>query len=483
MESRVNIAIIGGGSKCLYLMKFISSHQFHVFSPKIIAVADINHDAVCLAEARKKGLFVTHDYNDFFDRDDIDLIIELTGNLDVYNDILAKKKKNVRAIAHTTALLFWEISRISQKEQEARMKLLESRTIYDVMINNLIEEDTMVIKTDCTISDINDSLLNRLGLKREDAIGHFCYEITHHQDTPCDGSLHPCPLSQTLATGRPCKTTHVHLDKNGNELYYSISCYPFMENSEIKGVIEISRDITREIKSQKSMMQQEKLMSIGRLSAGIAHEINNPLTTILTSAMLIQEDLDKKDPMYDELATISKEALRCRKIVQSLLDFARQTSPMKKEYDLNDIITETVFLTQKQAQFNDVSLKTELSKDLPRALVDKDQIQQTLINLILNAIEATAAGGNVTLTSHYSPSSKMIAIKVADTGCGIPKENLDKIFDPFFTTRENGTGLGLSITHSIIEQHGGSIEVDSVPGKGTAFTILLPVKSGVTNAG
>jgi two-component system, NtrC family, sensor kinase len=478
----MNIAIVGGGSKCLYLMNFIATHQFHVFSPKIVAVADINNDAVGMVEARKRGLFVTHDYNDFFNRDDIELIVELAGDIDVYNDILTKKKKNVRAIAHTTALLFWEISRISQKEQEARMKLHESRTIYEVMINNLIEEDTMVIKTDCTISDINDSLLNRLGLKREDAIGHFCYEITHHQNTPCDGTHHPCPLSQTLATGKTCRTTHVHLDKNGNELYYSISCYPFMENNEIKGVIEISRDITKEIKSQKTMMQQEKLMSIGRLSAGIAHEINNPLTTILTSAMLIQEDLNEKDPVYAEMEMISKEALRCRKIVQSLLDFARQTSPMKKNYDLNAIITESVFLTKKQAQFNDVTLKTELSQDLPRAFIDKDQIQQTLINLILNAVEATASGGNVALSSQYNPSNKMIVVKVTDTGCGIPKENLDKIFDPFFTTRESGTGLGLSITHSIIEQHGGRIEVDSTPGKGTTFTILLPVKSGGADA-
>ncbi len=478
----MNIAIVGGGSKCLYLMNFISTHRFHVFSPKIIAVADLNDDAVGMVEARKKGLFVTKDYNDFFKRDDIELIVELVGDLDIYNDILSKKKRNVRAIAHSTALLFWEIARISQKEQEAQMKLHEARTIYEVMINNLIEEDTMVIKTDCTISDINDSLLNRLGLKREDAIGHFCYEITHHQDTPCDGSHHPCPLSQTLATGRPCRTTHIHLDKDGNELYYSISCYPFMDNNEIKGVIEISRDITREIKSQKKMMQQEKLMSIGRLSAGIAHEINNPLTTILTSAILIQEDLDKDDPVYAELETISKEALRCRKIVQSLLDFARQTSPMKKNYNLNDILTDSVYLTKKQAEFNDISIKTELAENLPKAYVDKDQIQQVLINLILNAIEATEPGGKVTLTTEYNPLQKINIIRVKDTGCGIPKENLDKIFDPFFTTRENGTGLGLSITQSIIEQHNGRIEVDSAPGKGACFSILLPVNFGAPHA-
>jgi signal transduction histidine kinase len=127
-------------------------------------------------------------------------------------------------------------------------------------------------------------------------------------------------------------------------------------------------------------------------------------------------------------------------------------------------------------------LKIDLSQDLPNAFIDKDQIQQTLINLILNAVEATAPGGNVVLTSRYNPSNKMIIIKVTDTGCGIPKENLDKIFDPFFTTRENGTGLGLSITHSIIEQHGGSIDVDSVPGQGASFTIHLPVKTGGADA-
>jgi signal transduction histidine kinase len=155
---------------------------------------------------------------------------------------------------------------------------------------------------------------------------------------------------------------------------------------------------------------------------------------------------------------------------------------MKKNYDLNAIIEESVFLTKKQAQFNDVTLKTELSEDPPKAFIDKDQIQQTLINLILNAVEATAPGGNVVLTSRYNPTNKMIVLKVRDTGCGIPKENLDKIFDPFFTTRENGTGLGLSITHSIIEQHGGKIEVESAPGQGTTFTILLPVKSGDADA-
>ena len=472
---QMNLAIVGGGTRCLYLISFIEKHTFQMIAPNVRAVADTNPQAVGFLKARDLGLFVTADYNDFFEMDDIDLIIELTGNLDIYNDILVKKKKNVRAIAHTTAILFWEIARIAEKEKYASLKLHEARTIYEVMINELIEEDVMVIDTDYRITDINENMLKKLGLKREEAIGHYCYEITHHRNIPCAGDNHPCPLAISLNTHKPSKTTHIHLDKNGNELYYAISCYPIMEKGEMIGVFEMSSDITKEIKIQKNMMQQEKLMSIGRLSAGIAHEINNPLTTIMTSSMLLQEDIDPADPIHDELATITKEALRCRNIVKSLLDFARQNQPVRKTQNINQIVTDTLFLVNKQASFHDIKINADLSETLPEAYVDRDQIQQSLINLALNAIEATEPGGNILFTTDMEKKTGMIRITVRDTGCGIAAEDLIKIFDPFYTTRETGTGLGLAITHGIIEQHGGKITVDSTPGEGSVFTIFLPL--------
>ncbi len=478
----MNIAIVGGGSKCLYLLNFIEKHTFQIIAPIIVAVADINPSAAGFLKAKEQGLFVTENYNDFFNRDDIDLIVELTGSLDIYNDILNKKKKNVRAIAHTTAILFWEIARIARKEQDTSLKLREAKTIYEVMINELIEEDVMVIDTDYRITDINDTMLNKLGLKRDEAIGHFCYEITHHQDKPCSGNNHPCPLIQSLETKKPSKTTHVHLDKTGNEIYYSISCYPIIKKGEMIGVFEMSSDITKDIKRQKNMMQQEKLMSIGRLSAGIAHEINNPLTTIMTSSMLLQEDTDPEDPIYGELETISKEALRCRNIVKSLLDFARQSQPVKKSLSINQIVKDTLFLVRKQAAFNDIKIHADLFDDLPPAYIDKDQIQQALINLALNAIEATKAGGEITFSTKNHPKTKRIHISIQDNGSGISKENLNKIFDPFFTTRETGTGLGLAITHGIIEQHGGKITVQSTLDKGSLFTIILPLNREGKNA-
>jgi signal transduction histidine kinase len=233
---------------------------------------------------------------------------------------------------------------------------------------------------------------------------------------------------------------------------------------------------------EKVMMQQEKLASIGRLSAGVAHEINNPLTTILTSVMLIQEEFCPDQSVCGDLQIVIGEALRCRRIVSSLLDFARRTTPTKKSCNINNIVNECITLTQKQAAFNDVKLEAELSERLPPIHVDKDQIQQALINLALNAIDVTNAGGVVTFTTVYIPEEHMIAITVSDTGEGISDENLNRVFDPFFTTKENGTGLGLAVTHGIIEQHNGTIEVNSISGQGTYFSIRLPIDQGVYNA-
>ena len=225
-------------------------------------------------------------------------------------------------------------------------------------------------------------------------------------------------------------------------------------------------------------MQQDKLASIGRLSAGVAHEINNPLTTILTTAMLIQEDIKPNTPIYEELETITNETLRCRKIVASLLDFARQTKPAKEYHNINNIITECIKLTRKQAEFKNVKILNALSEKVPELLLDKEQIQQALINLILNATDATDPGGTISISTAFSPGNRFVDITVSDTGKGMAAEVMDKIFEPFFTTREIGTGLGLAITHGIVGRHGGDILVQSQPGQGTTFTIKFPLNQG-----
>jgi two-component system NtrC family sensor kinase len=413
-------------------------------------------------------------------------VIMLTGHGDLDLAIKSLKHKATDFITKPINDDALEMALIRAFEKiSMRQKLKEydrNRAMYDVLINELIQEDVMIIGSDYRVLDINETLLATLGLERKEAVGRYCYEITHRLTTPCSGEDHKCPLKETLMTRKPTKETHIHKDKDNKNVHYSISAYPLFENGEIIGAIELSRDITADINTRQAMMQQDKLASIGRLSAGVAHEINNPLTTILTTAMLIQEDIDPKNPMYEELETITNETLRCRKIVASLLDFARQTKPAKKHHNINDIIAECVGLTRKQAEFKDVQILKALSEKVPKLLLDKEQIQQALINLILNATDATDPGGKITVSTDFSPDNQFVNIKVSDTGKGIAAEVVDKIFEPFFTTREIGTGLGLAITHGIIGRHGGDIRVQSRPGQGTTFTIRLPHNQGNQDA-
>ncbi len=334
----------------------------------------------------------------------------------------------------------------------------ENKAMREMAINELVNEDVLVIGADYRIMDINASMLSKLGVEREAVIGRLCYEITHRRKSPCSGEDHPCPMIQCFNTQKPSQTTHVHFDKENREIYYSISCYPMFEDGQVTGAIEMSRDITNEIDNQKSLLQQSKLVSIGLLAAGVAHEINNPLTTILTTALLIQEDIDLKNPMHKELGTIASETLRCRKIVTALLDFARQSKPVKKEHNLKELIDEVVLLTRKQAAFKDVLVESRCVSDL-----------------------VTDSGGKVIVVAGICPDPKYAEIEIRDTGKGIPKEEMDKLFDPFYTNKKNGTGLGLAITSGIIAQHGGVITVRSQTGQGSIFTIRLPLHQDIAN--
>jgi signal transduction histidine kinase len=475
VEGCMKIAIVGGGRQGVRLMELLLQHEFFEIQPEIRAVADINPDAPGMVKARRQNIYTTADYRDLFEIPDIDLIVELTGVHDVFLDILDLKNPKVRAISSNVVKIFWEISRVSAKEKKTRQELHEASAMYKMVINDLIQEDVMVINFNYRIVDMNKNLLEKLDLTLEEVVGRHCYEITHRQQTPCPGDNHPCPLLETLETKKPYQTTHMHLDKKDREHYHTISTYPLFEESDVIGAIEISRDITKEINVQKALMQQEKLASIGRLSAGVAHEINNPMTTILTSAMLMQEDLEEDDPLRQELDLMASETMRCRKIVTSLLNFSRQAQPDKRLHSINQLVAECELLTHKQAAFKDISMHCELAEQIPDMYFDKGQIEQAVINLILNAVEATSQGGRITITTHCCDDKDYAHLTISDTGEGISKQDRDKIFDPFFTTKDAGTGLGLAITHGIIEQHGGQIDVDSQKGEGTRFTIKLPI--------
>jgi len=225
------------------------------------------------------------------------------------------------------------------------------------------------------------------------------------------------------------------------------------------------------------LFRSEKLASLGKLAAGVAHEINNPLTGVLTNASLLFEDLPEGDQRKEDARVIVNETIRCREIVKRLLDFARQTKPMKKHTNINSLVDNIVLLVRNQTSFRNIDIQRNLEENLPEIMADGDQIQQVIINFILNASDAMPNGGSLNIESGAMKNGEYIELKFTDTGLGISEENKNRIFDPFFTTKESGTGLGLSISYGIVEQHGGTIHVESEVGKGTTFTVQLPIKS------
>ncbi len=236
-------------------------------------------------------------------------------------------------------------------------------------------------------------------------------------------------------------------------------------------------------KTENQLIQSDKVASLGKLAAGVAHEINSPLTGVLTYSSLLLKAKKEGDPDREDLEVIVNETNRCKKIVKGLLDFARQTAPQKTSSDMNEVIEKSIDLVSHQASMQNVKIEKKVKPDLPKTMIDVSQIQQVFINILLNAIEAMPQGGTLTVSSEIE--DKMIAVRFADTGVGIPEENLPKILDPFFTTKEQGkgTGLGLSVSYGIIERHRGKLEVKSKVGKGTTFTVRLPIKEGALEIG
>jgi two-component system NtrC family sensor kinase len=231
--------------------------------------------------------------------------------------------------------------------------------------------------------------------------------------------------------------------------------------------------------TQRKLMESEKLATIGRLAAGVAHEINNPLTAVMTFSHLMLEDAAKDDPKREDLELIIHETTRCRDIVRKLLDFSRERMPEKRLVNIDALIEHTLSILTSQALFHNVQVEKKLSGKLPDTTVDPAQIQQVFTNIIVNAAEAMPEGGTLSIETSLVRDGKYIEMKFTDTGTGIDEKDIGKLFDPFYTTKEKGTGLGLSVTYGIMKSHDGSIGVESKIGKGTTFRLLLPVESSV----
>jgi two-component system NtrC family sensor kinase len=244
---------------------------------------------------------------------------------------------------------------------------------------------------------------------------------------------------------------------------------------EVVGICCVSQDQTRRRQLQRELIQTERLAAIGKLAAGVAHEINNPLSGILTFAQDLLLEASPDDPAREDYELIVNETLRCRRIVRDLLEYSRQKKPKRRPVGLGELVSRVLRLVERQASFHNVRFEVAIDERLPDVDADPQQMQQVLLNLVINARDAMQSSGTIRIAGTTAEAGRSVALAVADTGCGIPANQIDQIFEPFYSTKgEQGHGLGLTAVRNVIERHGGRIEVESEEGRGTTFHVILP---------
>jgi len=383
----------------------------------------------------------------------------------------------------------------ARKEKRRLEEEIKNQKVFLEQIINSLNYPFYVINLDYKVV-----LTNQAAKEQGILEGGYCYQLTHKLDKPCEGE-HFCPLREVIRTKKPIQVEHIHYDKDGNKIYVEVYGDPIFEKrGSVIQMIEYDIDITERKKAEKELenaysqlkktqeelIQSGKMAAMGQLSAGISHELNQPLTGIKGFAQAALLDLENDNPLREDLRRIVEQADRMDKIIKNIHFFARKSEFKMEEIDINQPIEDTLMLLTEQLRVRNIRLNKLLALDLPKIKGDTNQLQQVFLNLITNARDAVDSlknpnGGEITVRTLLSEDRKNIEIIFQDTGCGIPKENLGNIFNPFFTTKspEGGIGLGLSIVYRIIENHKGRIEVESEVKKGTLFKITLPLEQEV----
>ena len=323
--------------------------------------------------------------------------------------------------------------------------------------------------------------LGELGLPRGEVLGRNIFEVLTKQSR----ELLEREFGKVFATGEIHRVEQETFTSSGETNHWLISKIPMRadEGNEVTHVITVGENITERVKAHRAVARAEKLAAVGRLAAGVVHEINNPLATIAACAESLEKRIEEgafanspeEADLREYLGLIRDEAFRCKNITNGLLDFSRLRAGQRVPVDVAEIIKAAARLVTHQQRGNNIQIAVEAAAGLPWVSGDVSQLQQAVVALATNAIDAMPEGG--TLTLRASCSGPRVLVQVIDTGIGIPPENMTRIFDPFFTTKDvgRGTGLGLAVCYGILSDHGGRLDVRSTVGTGTTFTITLPV--------
>jgi PAS domain S-box-containing protein len=411
-------------------------------------------------------------FGDSMDKNNRSCTVELELSHKNGNVIPAEVSCNIIKQSDEKPSVIMIIAHDIHERKQAEEKILniaeEWRTTFDSISSMISIHDK-----NYRIVRVNKAFADYFKEKPQNLIGKHCYEVLHHMCEPID----QCPHRITIQTH---KSASMELYISEDEKYFNIATSPiFDKNGEFTGSVHIARDITERKHMEQQLIMSDRLASIGELVSGVAHELNNPLTSIIGYSQLIMENTPPAN-VKDDLDIIYSEAQRAAGIVKNLLTFARKHAPIKHLAKINNVIDEVLKLRAYEHKVNNIVVNHNYTDDLPDILIDHFQMQQVFLNIIINAESAMlSANKKGTLTISTEQKDDKIVIKFKDDGPGIAKKDLPHIFSPFFTTKEagKGTGLGLSICHGIIKEHKGRIYAESEYGKGATFILELPVNT------
>ncbi|SMC20584.1 PAS domain S-box-containing protein [Desulfacinum hydrothermale DSM 13146] len=346
-------------------------------------------------------------------------------------------------------------------------KLLQSKELLQTVVDG-ITDMLVLLDREGRIRMVNKAFLQRFGLDMEQVTGRRCTEV--HVEGGC--AFSPSSLEEVLRTGTP-KTEEAH---NRQGEVYLIHLYPVLDESgRVDGLIQYAKDITHQKRVEQKIQQTERLVALGQLTAGLAHELNNPLGVILCYTDLLKRQMADFPMGLKDVGIIEKHALNCQRILSDLLKFARgQAGTEPRPASLNQVVEEVVQMMGHQFRKRGIRVELHLADDLPEIPLDVERIKQVVVNLLMNARQAVNGRGLVRVTTRRDGDD--LEMRVWDDGPGIDPAIRDKIFDPFFSTKSpgEGTGLGLSVSYGIVQDHGGDISVESEPGQWTEFMVRLP---------
>lgn len=384
---------------------------------------------------------------------------------------------------------------VQERTQELRQEKDKLQAILDNVPSGflLIDRDYKIISASAAMERI-------AGLPPEKLLGRTCYDVLGNAEY-----CQHCPSQHALAYGTPEQTFMQRIGEDGEEHFYEHVAVPLKRNGHVESVLEIITDITQRKRLQDQLVHSERLAATGEIAAFIAHEMRNSVTAIRMILQLLRENSEADDADAESLDVALNSLQRIDRVVNDLLQLARPARLLKKSEDLNAIIRDSLALAEHQVMKKGIDVSLELAPDLPHLMLDRDQIKEAIVNLLLNAVQATAPSGSIRVRTTVKKLSRSmrelgevgilaaetarigvqeivlakgtraVEVEISDNGSGIAAEDLPRIFNPFFTTKINGTGLGLSFVKRVINEHGGVITVKSRSGKGSSFSLTIPV--------